>query len=134
MAARGMENGKYQGSKWIRREKRLAIYIRDGFACAYCGNSVEDGACLTLDHITPYCNGRNNHETNLITACRKCNSARGNRHINRFAQSVAEYLNGGITAQDILGHIGECICRNIDVKAAKEIIAKRGSWAAALRR
>lgn len=29
------------GSKWIRPEKRLAIYHRDGFACIYCGATAE---------------------------------------------------------------------------------------------
>jgi len=38
-----------QGMNWIRKEKRLAIYLRDGLACGYCGQSIEDGAKLTLD-------------------------------------------------------------------------------------
>ena len=29
------------GSKWIRPEKRMAIYLRDGLACVYCGEGVE---------------------------------------------------------------------------------------------
>ena len=31
------------GSKWIRPDKRLAIYLRDGLACAWCGHALEDG-------------------------------------------------------------------------------------------
>lgn len=45
MAAR--PNG--QGSKWIRRAKRLAIYERDWFRCVYCGEA--DASKLTLDHL-----------------------------------------------------------------------------------
>src|SRR5438128_11454104 len=35
---------KNQGMNWIRPEKRLALYLRDGLACCYCGEAVEDGA------------------------------------------------------------------------------------------
>ena len=69
---------KWQGSKWIRPEKRLALYIRDGFQCAYCGSSLKNAtpADVTLDHLVPRCAGGNNEATNLITACRSCNSSR----------------------------------------------------------
>lgn len=63
---------------WIRRDKRLAIYLRDGQCCAWCGASVEDeGVELTLDHLVPCELGGDNSETNLVTACRSCNCARG---------------------------------------------------------
>jgi hypothetical protein len=42
-----------QGMNWIRQEKRLAIYLRDGLACCWCGFTVEDGVRFTLDHIVP---------------------------------------------------------------------------------
>lgn len=38
--------------------------------CAYCGSTEE----LTLDHVVPQCKGGSNHITNVICACRKCNS------------------------------------------------------------
>lgn len=66
------------GSKWIRADKRLALYIRDGFACAYCGRALRDAppAEVTLDHLLPRIAGGSNDATNLITACRSCNSSR----------------------------------------------------------
>ena len=131
MAARGMGT-KYQGSKWIRREKRLAIYLRDGLACVYCGATVEDGAMLTLDHIQPHCTGVDNHETNLVTACRRCNSSRADRPVAEFATAIATYLNHGVKADDIVAHVQETAQRPIDVAAAKDIIARRGSWAMAI--
>ena len=134
MAARGKANGQYQGSKWIRREKRLAIYLRDGLACAYCGATIEDGASLTLDHLTPYCEGGSNHEHNLVTACLRCNSSRANRSVEGFAGVVAAYLDRGATAEAIVGHINETIERPLDIAQAKAIIANRGSWAEALKR
>ena len=73
---------KGQGSKWIRPEKRLAIYLRDGLACAYCGAKAEDGKPLSLDHLLPCSKGGGNHEGNLVTCCLKCNSRRGNMDLD----------------------------------------------------
>ena len=60
-----------QGMNWIRKEKRLAIYLRDGLACCFCGEGVEDGAKLTLDHLTPHSHGGTNGAENLATACHR---------------------------------------------------------------
>ena len=46
--------GKWAGMNWIRKEKRLSIYLRDGLACVWCGQAVEDGIKLTLDHLIPH--------------------------------------------------------------------------------
>jgi HNH endonuclease len=126
-------NGQGQGMNWIRQEKRLAIYLRDGLACAYCGEGIEQGAQLTLDHVIPHSHGGSNDAVNIVTACHKCNSARGARGIEAFAATVAAYLNHGIVAADILAHIQTTIQRPLDVKAAKALIAARGSWTAAIR-
>ena len=37
----------------ISKPKRVALYLRDGLGCVYCGESVEDGANLTLDYLRP---------------------------------------------------------------------------------
>lgn len=69
---------KGQGSKWIRKERRLALYIRDSFSCAYCGRDLKSAEpCeVTLDHLLPRHYGGGNENTNLVTACRSCNSSR----------------------------------------------------------
>ena len=68
------------GRNWIRPEKRLALYLRDGVACVYCGRSVEAAAPLTLDHLRPVSKGGSNDASNLVTACHDCNSARKKPH------------------------------------------------------
>ena len=78
------------GSKWIRREKRRAIYARDDFRCIYCGAGVEDGATLTLDHVTPRVLGGGNEASNLVTACLHCNSARRDLPVRAFAATLAD--------------------------------------------
>lgn len=65
-----------QGSKWIRKVKRLQIYCRDGFACVYCGSTVEDGIVLSLDHVLACELGGNNEAKNLVTSCVSCNSSK----------------------------------------------------------
>lgn len=120
-----------QGMNWIRPAKRLAIYMRDGLACAYCGQSIEDGIKLTLDHVTPLSRRDTNKETNLVTACLSCNSSRGNRKVEDFCKAVAEYLDHGIKAASILEFIRATVKRPLDVTAAKELIARRGGFTAA---
>lgn len=122
-----------QGMNWIRPEKRLAIYLRDGLACCYCGDSLEDGAKLTLDHLRPYSSGGSNAPTNLVTCCHRCNSSRGNRSWKLFAAKVAGYLNHGIKGASIIEHVTTTRGRKLDVAAAKELISRRGGFAAALR-
>lgn len=124
-----------QGMRWIRHEKRLAIYLRDGMACAWCGAGVEeDGVRLTLDHLRPYAKGGSHEATNLVTCCGTCNSSRGTRSVPAFARAVAQYVNHGATPEAILRHVERCRRRVLDVPAAKALIASRGSFAAALSR
>lgn len=125
--------GKGQGMNWIRPVKRLAIYLRDGLACGYCGEGIEDGAKLTLDHLTPHSHGGTNDASNLVTACHRCNSARGNRDWREFADKTAGYLNHGIQASDIIRHIDTTVQRPLDTKAAQALIDARGGFTKALR-
>ena len=122
-------NGTH-GMNWIRKEKRLAIYLRDGLACAYCRDSVESGAELTLDHVIPHSHGGKNGADNLVTACRKCNSSRGNRSVEDFADAVSAYLNTGDTSDDIQLRIMYAVEKPINVSEAKLMIQRRG-WQSA---
>ena len=117
---------------WITQNKRLAIYLRDGLACVYCGDTVENGAKLTLDHVKPHCKGGGNEATNLVTCCHRCNTSRGARPVTQFAQSVAEYLNHGVKAAEIIKHVRNTRKRNLPMAEAKELIARRGSVARVL--
>lgn len=125
---------KNQGMNWLRQEKRLAIYLRDGLACIYCGATIEEGASLSLDHVKPYSEGGSNSERNLVTCCAKCNSSRGNRPVADFAAAVAGYVNHGVTAEDILSDIRSRTRRSLaPYKAeAKALVARRGTVARVL--
>lgn len=124
---------KNQGMNWIRPAKRLAIYLRDGLACVWCGEAIEDGAKLTLDHVTPVSRRGTNRGTNLVTSCHRCNSARGARSVESFALAVAGYRDHGLRAVAITAFIRAATRRPLDVAAAKTLIARRGGFVAACR-
>ena len=116
-----------QGQNWISQAKRLAIYMRDGFACCYCGRGVEEkGLVLTLEHIVPYSKGGALLDPiNLITACRSCNSARGNKALTSYVKANAE--KWGRHADCVLSYIRRHRAMPINTKASKAMIDERGS-------
>lgn len=123
-----------QGMNWIRPAKRLAIYLRDGLACAWCGDSVENGAKLTLDHLVPYSKGGSHDAKNLVTSCARCNSARGNRSVAAFSRAVTKYLGAKESMSvEIVANIRKMSKRVLNVAAAKELIEARGGFVNACR-
>lgn len=79
------------GGKWIRPEKRLAIYLRDRFECGYCGCDLRHAAPreLTLDHLVPRVDGGSNDHRNLVTSCLSCNSRRRHTPWTEYADEAA---------------------------------------------
>ncbi len=78
-----------QGSNWIRREKRLAIYRRDDHRCVYCGEDLA-AAVATLDHVTPCELGGSNDARNLVTCCLSCNSSKRDLPLHSFLATLAD--------------------------------------------
>lgn len=81
MAGKKQSANGAHGSKWIRPEKRRAIYESDGFRCVYCGRLLDDEHLeheheRTLDHLVPRSLGGSHGAHNLVTCCGHCNSAR----------------------------------------------------------
>jgi 5-methylcytosine-specific restriction endonuclease McrA len=126
--------GNWHGMNWIRQAKRLAIYLRDGLACAYCGASVESGTQFTLDHVHAHTHGGHNHESNLVTCCLRCNASKNSRTLAQFARAVAAYINHNVSAKQIVAHVRACTSRALGKYRleAKQLIARRGSASRAL--
>ncbi len=55
---------------------RRNIMRRDGNKCQYCGRG---GVYLTIDHVLPKSRGGKDSWENLVAACIRCNSKKGNR-------------------------------------------------------
>ena len=58
------------------RLTRRDIFLRDGFACQYCGKSTKD---LTLDHVMPRHRGGGHSWENVVAACKHCNHRKAGR-------------------------------------------------------
>jgi len=89
---RKRHNSKHQPvGRWIRVDKRLAIYLRDRFTCLACLKDLHgaDPMDVTLDHIMTKSDGGSNSESNLYTCCRSCNSSRQDKPLSRFVGKEA---------------------------------------------
>lgn len=55
-----------------------ALFRRDSNVCLYCGQrfSARD---LSRDHVTPLCQGGQDHWQNVVTACKRCNNRKAGR-------------------------------------------------------
>lgn len=75
--------------QWVRNTLRLAIYLRDGFRCVYCGRDLHGAGPqdATLDHVVAWARGGSNEPGNLITACRPCNCSRQARRLAQYADA-----------------------------------------------
>lgn len=62
-------NAPYKGVNLTRQN----IFKRDNFECVYCGTRRE----LTLDHVIPSSRGGLHSWLNLVTACKRCNTRKG---------------------------------------------------------
>lgn len=68
--------------------------------CAYCSvetwltendqNSKEDWQQASLDHVKPKTFGGNDKLSNLVVACRECNSTRGDQNAYQFFKKVTD--------------------------------------------
>lgn len=63
---------------------RENIFRRDGYTCVYCGSKYE----LTLDHLIPSSKGGRTAWDNLLTACRECNSLKGDSHFEEVGLAL----------------------------------------------
>jgi hypothetical protein len=67
----------YHGQKWIRNERRCAIYARDDFRCVYCLEQTR----LVLDHVEPFAG---NDSENLVSSCADCNCDKGDKSLEAW--------------------------------------------------
>ena len=93
--------GRESLSKRLGRVARL-IKARDEHRCVYCG-SDGGGAHLHLDHLQPRSEGGQDVATNLVVACRRCNTARKTLSLAQWAAYAAEVYGLRFTPAQIRG-------------------------------
>lgn len=114
------------GGKWIRPDKRLAIYLRDQFTCVYCNANLanQPARLRSLDHVIPVVDGGTNEHTNLVTACKKCNDSKGAKSGFLFISLQYDNTPEGLALVIIaLSRVNTAIASPINRTLAKQIIA-----------
>jgi 5-methylcytosine-specific restriction endonuclease McrA len=111
-----------QGSKWCRPSTRMAIYHRDGFCCAYCGASAEDGVMLTLDHVLACELGGDNSPSNLVTACLSCNSAKQDKTTREW---FAHLRDQGVDTTAVGARVRRLTKRSLNRDEGRRLVADR---------
>lgn len=80
-------------------KKRNIIFKRDNKKCFYCLCELKKDT-FYLDHIFPQSKGGENYKSNLITACKSCNSKKSDKDSENFL--LKNYRLGLITQDDFL--------------------------------
>jgi len=57
---------------------RVNVYQRDGYRCQYCSDRFPASA-LSYDHVVPRAAGGRTEWTNIVTACRPCNTRKDSK-------------------------------------------------------
>ncbi|PZO86948.1 MAG: HNH endonuclease [Micavibrio aeruginosavorus] len=57
---------------------RFNVFLRDEWHCQYCGEPFRTND-LTFDHVIPRSRGGKTSWTNIVTACRCCNTIKGHK-------------------------------------------------------
>ncbi len=68
--------------RFRRQVTNTFLFARDNYSCQYChrnAGQLHSRECLTRDHVIPISRGGTNEWTNVVTACSKCNTRKGNR-------------------------------------------------------
>lgn len=112
----------WQGMNWIRQDKRLAIYHRDGFACVYCGEGSDDGKGLSLDHVLAHELGGSNDEDNLVTSCPGCNSAKAHRTLRSWLQYLRDQ---GVDTNGLAARIRRQTSKKLNREEGKRLLTMR---------
>lgn len=60
----------------VVRFSRASVLLRDNFMCQYCDTPFGEKE-LTLDHVVPRSAGGRTEWSNIVAACRPCNSRKG---------------------------------------------------------
>jgi len=73
--------------EFMRRRRRprfskTNLYIRDLYTCQYCSNTFSRNN-LTMDHVLPLSKGGRTAWDNIVAACQRCNTAKGNKTVMR---------------------------------------------------
>lgn len=68
--------------EWTGNQLRFAAFLRDGFACVYCGrSSMEDEAKIHVERLDPEAG---DVFENTVTVCKECGDMKGSLPLSRI--------------------------------------------------
>ena len=76
-------------SKGVGTTKVLAVSMKTDGHCGYCGRKLPlEGEDVHVDHMTPRGQGGTNQVSNLVLACKRCNSVKGGKDVEEFREYI----------------------------------------------
>ncbi|NBO36560.1 HNH endonuclease, partial [bacterium] len=66
---------------------RKNVFKRDNYVCQYCGIDLCDKTA-TIDHILPKSKGGGSTWVNMVTSCKDCNLAKGNKTLKEAKMNL----------------------------------------------
>jgi len=77
--------------KGLSKRARFEVFKRDLFTCQYCGRRPPD-VILEADHMVPVADGGEDHESNMVTACKDCNAGKSSISLEVTPTSLASQI------------------------------------------
>lgn len=87
---RGINMG-HKKRKSLSKKTRFEVFKRDGFQCAYCGQSPPS-VVLEVDHIEPVSKGGCDDLSNLITSCFYCNRGKTDVPLSKIPSKLIDNI------------------------------------------
>jgi len=88
-AAKRGGTGSFSSDDW---QETLSVFC---FKCAYCGNEEN----LTQDHVVPLSKGGTHEKSNVVPACKSCNSRKGDKTISGWIRGITRSSRGTLNLQ-----------------------------------
>ena len=135
----GRGQAQYDGSKWIWRPTRYAIYWRDRVTrgpragrlrCAWCDahGSVADLYAgrmrLSLDHLDPVVTGGTNDPRRLVSSCLACNLFRGAETFEETAMRAERMGRAAKFKRADFARVVMCLARPLDRAMGRKLAAE----------
>lgn len=73
--------GRLSVHSW--RKISAAVFQRDDYTCAYCG---QRGVRLECDHVVPVSRGGSNEMENLVASCVPCNRSKSDKLVSEWVE------------------------------------------------
>jgi endogenous inhibitor of DNA gyrase (YacG/DUF329 family) len=78
-AQRNMRERNAPGLTYLEIRDLRIQWQKDGLVCVYCAGPFD-----TIDHVIPLTRGGDNMKSNLVPACRSCNSSKGQKLLSEW--------------------------------------------------